>query len=106
MVSQEDIRRMVDTLVERFHPEKVILFGSYARGTAGPDSDVDLLVVKDTAEDPREVAATMLTAVWLVPVAKDLIVRTPAQFEQENAVYWTVVHAAAKEGQVLYAGPS
>ena len=43
--AQETISEMVRRIVERFHPEKIILFGSYARGTAGPDSDVDLLVV-------------------------------------------------------------
>ena len=42
---QKKIEEMVRRIVERFHPEKIILFGSHARGTAGPDSDVDLLVV-------------------------------------------------------------
>ena len=44
-VSQKLIREMVNRIVRRFDPEKVILFGSYATGKAGPDSDVDLLVV-------------------------------------------------------------
>ncbi|HLG20737.1 MAG TPA: nucleotidyltransferase domain-containing protein [Bdellovibrionota bacterium] len=42
---RQKVQRMVDRIVERFHPERVILFGSHARGTAGPDSGVDLLVV-------------------------------------------------------------
>ena len=41
------IRRMVQRIVDKFHPEQVILFGSHARGAAGPDSDVDLLIVMD-----------------------------------------------------------
>lgn len=42
MTTQEKIQEMVRRIVARFRPEKIILFGSYARGTAGPDSDVDL----------------------------------------------------------------
>ncbi len=42
---QEEIKKMVELIVERFHPEKIILFGSHARGEAGSDSDIDLLVV-------------------------------------------------------------
>lgn len=97
---------MVGILVARFRPERVILFGSRARDVAGPGSDVDLLVVCDTAEDVREVAARMMTAVWEVPLAKDLVVRTPRQFEQEEALPWTVVHEAVKEGRVVYARAS
>lgn len=42
------IRRYAQQIVERFHPDQIILFGSYANGTATPDSDVDLLVVMPT----------------------------------------------------------
>jgi uncharacterized protein len=45
LVVQKAIEQMVRRIVEQFHPERVILFGSHARGDAGPDSDVDLLVV-------------------------------------------------------------
>ncbi len=47
MSTQDTIQHMVDRIVQRFHPVRVILFGSHARGTARPDSDVDLLVVCD-----------------------------------------------------------
>jgi uncharacterized protein len=43
--SEQKISEMVRRIVEGFHPDKIILFGSYARGAAGPDSDADLLVV-------------------------------------------------------------
>ena len=47
MVSQEAIRNFADEIVRRYAPEKIILFGSYARGTANEDSDVDMLVIMD-----------------------------------------------------------
>ena len=45
MVDFKDIQALADRIAERFNPERIILFGSYAAGKAGPDSDVDLLVV-------------------------------------------------------------
>lgn len=45
MVSMEDIQALADRIVREFLPERIVLFGSYASGTASPDSDVDLLVV-------------------------------------------------------------
>ena len=53
---QKTIRRMVKRIVERFNPDQVILFGSHARGTAGPDSEVNLLVVMPFAGSRREKA--------------------------------------------------
>ena len=51
---QKIIKRMVERIVRRFHPDRVILFSSHARGTAGPDSDVDLLVVMPVTGSKRE----------------------------------------------------
>ena len=45
MTAQTAIRQMVHHIATRFKPDKIVLFGSHARGTAGPDSDVDLLVI-------------------------------------------------------------
>ena len=46
---QEKIQEMVQRIVTQFAPDKIVLFGSYARGLAGPDSDVDLLIIKPVA---------------------------------------------------------
>ncbi len=45
--AEKAIKEMVQRIVEQFQPEKIILFGSYARGTAGPDSDVDIPEIGD-----------------------------------------------------------
>ena len=67
---------MVRRIVERFHPDRVILFGSHARGTAGPDSDVDLLVVMPVAGSKREKQLEVRLAVHEFKVPKDIIVTT------------------------------
>lgn len=50
----EILNDIVKRLVEGYAPQKVILFGSYARGEAGEDSDIDLLIIKDTEKSPLE----------------------------------------------------
>jgi predicted nucleotidyltransferase len=62
-VTLNDIRRVVQQIVERFNPQKVILFGSYASGRPTKDSDVDLLVVMDTDEEPIHAAARIAAAI-------------------------------------------
>jgi len=102
MITEADIKKMADIIVDKFHPEKIILFGSYARGKTSEDSDVDLIVITQTDGDLRELAAEMQLAVWDIPVAKDILVRTPEQFEEEAATYWTVFSEALKHGKVLF----
>ncbi len=102
MISAADIQKMADIIVERFSPEKIILFGSHATGHPTEDSDVDLLVVKETDEDLLDVAADIAAAVWHVPAAKDIMVRRPAQVAEAERIPWTVIHEALQKGRVLF----
>ncbi len=97
------IDRMVKRIVKRFQPEQVILFGSYARGEAGPDSDVDLLVVMEFEGAARDKGLEILQALHdrLVPV--DVIVTSPEDFAWRKDVVGTIEWPAAREGKVLYA---
>jgi len=97
------IEKMVKRIVKQFHPLKIILFGSYARGTAGPDSDVDLLVVMPTTGSKREKAIEIGVALHDIPIAKDVIVVTPEEFEWRKDVIGTMEQPAAREGKVIYA---
>lgn len=95
---QEIIRR----IVEAVHPEKIILFGSAARGEMGPDSDVDLLVVKACA-NRRETARLARRALIGIGVPKDIIVFTPEDIERHKDNRGLVIYPALREGKVLYA---
>jgi len=97
------ITEMVRRIVERFSPDKVILFGSYARGTAGPDSDVDLLVVMPVAGSKLDQTVDIRVALHGMGIAKDVVVVTPEQFEAERDLVGTIVYPAVREGRVLYA---
>ena len=99
---QGKIDEMVRRIVERFHPEKIILFGSHARGTAGPDSDVDLLVVMNVRGSRRQKATEIDLALSDRGMPLDLLVVTPEQFDRDRDMIGTVIRPAAREGKVLY----
>jgi predicted nucleotidyltransferase len=96
------IREMNDRIVHDFHPLRVILFGSRARGEAGPDSDVDLLVVLPAVEDRRQAAAEIRKALGGTKLPKDIIVTDPDDIAKRGDLPGTVLYSALREGRVLY----
>jgi len=96
------IQQMVKRIVTQFQPDKVILFGSHARGQAGLDSDVDLLVVMPVSGSKREKAIEIAVALHDIPVAKDVIVVTPDDFEWRRKIVGTIERPAARQGKLLY----
>ncbi len=101
--SQELISQMVRRIVRRFHPERIILFGSHARGDPGRDSDVDLLIVMPVKGSRREKAVEIGVALHDIRAPKDIIVTTPEDFEWRKEIAGTIERPAAQEGKVLYA---
>ncbi|HUW33803.1 MAG TPA: nucleotidyltransferase domain-containing protein [Planctomycetota bacterium] len=99
---EAEIRRMVQQIVRQFHPEKIILFGSHARGDAGPDSDVDLLVVMPVEGSKFDKTVEIGVALHGIPIAKDIIVTTPDDFAWRSKIVGTIEYPAAREGKVLY----
>jgi uncharacterized protein len=84
-------------------PEQIILFGSRARGDARPDSDVDLLVIKDDVESTRAEAGRIYRALSGIPFPVDVVVLRPAYVERYRDIIGTIVRPALREGKVLYA---
>jgi len=103
MSIRKAIREMTRRIVEEFHPERVILFGSHATGRAGPDSDVDLLVVMPVEGSKRQKQIEIRLALHDIRVPKDIIVSTPDEFEWRREIVGTIEEPAAREGNVLYA---
>lgn len=97
------ISEMVNRIVEHFDPEKIILFGSHARGEAGPDSDVDLLVVMPVKGSKREKQLEMRALLRGIQLAKDIVVSRPEDFDWRKDIVGTIEYPASKEGKVLYA---
>ncbi|MGD9893130.1 MAG: nucleotidyltransferase domain-containing protein [Dehalococcoidia bacterium] len=103
-ITQQTIDDVVRTIVDHFHPRRIILFGSRARGDHRSDSDLDLFIEMeiDPALPPRERARRVRTAFSPYPCAMDLIIYTP-----EESAYWreaaaSLPAAAYREGRILY----
>jgi len=101
-----DIQALAEAIVQAAHPLRVILFGSRARGTAGPDSDTDLLIVQaetDAVHRSRwRELQRIRAALRDFPIAKDLLLYRPDEFDYWRDSLNHVVGRAVREGIVLY----
>jgi predicted nucleotidyltransferase len=104
VLSEETLQELVRRIVEAAAPEEIVLFGSAARGQMGPDSDVDLLVVK-SCKNRREVArAIYRQLVGVAPgLPKDIIVVTPEDVERDRDTIGYIIRPALRDGRVVYA---
>ena len=93
---------IVERIVSRFDPVRIILFGSRARGVGRPDSDVDLLVVLPQVVNKRRAAVEIRRALNGVPVSKDVIVTTPQEIAERGDEIGLVLRPALREGRVIY----
>ncbi len=84
-------------------PERIVLFGSWARGEATPDSDLDLLVVMPFHGSRVEATLPLLRTLANLPASKDVIVLTPQEWEASRHLPGTVAYPADQEGIVLHA---
>jgi predicted nucleotidyltransferase len=98
-ILDEIIRRVVEVAA----PDRIILFGAAARGEMGPDSDVDLLVVKSGVAHRRRLAQQIELGLFGVPVPTDIIVVTPEDIEAYGDRVGTIIAPALREGKEVYA---
>lgn len=105
MTVETIISTMVERIVGRFQPARIVLFGSYARGTAIESSDVDLLVVMGNVQDKRRAAVEIRRSLGDLPVSKDIVVTTPDEIANRGEVVGSVLHAALREGVTVYEQP-
>jgi len=90
-------------IAEKFQPEQIILFGSFAWGKPGPDSDVDLFIVKATDQSTREVAREIDAMLFPRIFPMDIIVYKPDQVEQRKLMGDFFIKHIFSKGKILYA---
>ncbi len=97
-------REIRDAIVRELDPERIVLFGSHARGDARPDSDWDFLIIGElqAGESRRASLGRLYRALGHMGVGKDLLFYTPSEVEQWKAALNHVIAQALREGQVLY----
>lgn len=101
MTTLIEIQRFADAIAERYKPEKIILFGSYAYGTPTPSSDVDLLVVMPFEGRSVRKAIEMLDSIE-PRFGVDLLVRTPAGLQERLAQQDFFLRDVVTKGRILY----
>lgn len=102
-LTPEILEEVVRRILAAGSPLKIVLFGSRARGEAGPGSDLDLLIVEDSHLPRYKRAARYLRALVGVFPAKDVVVWTPREVEAWSRVPNAFVTTALREGKTLYA---
>ena len=100
-ISRREISAFARQVARQFHPNKIILFGSYAYGKPTEDSDVDMLVVmKFKGRGARKASEILLATDPRFPI--DLLVRTPAQIKTRLKLGDFFIREITQKGKVLY----
>lgn len=105
MVQLPDSSQIAQRIVEAFHPRRVVLFGSRARGQATPDSDFDFMIEMDSDLPPRERAQAVYRLFGPRRWSMDVLVYTPQEIAAQRQFRNSLIHAIEREGQVLYEQP-
>lgn len=103
VLTPEIIQKVVQKLVREFNPLKIILFGSQAWGTPGPDSDMDLFViVKSSTLSRAKRAAKAYQCLQGINFPKDILIRTQIEVDKYKNVYASLECQVLEKGKVLY----
>lgn len=104
MISARLIEEAVQKIVTALRPRRVMVFGSHARGDAGPDSDLDLFVEMESELSPPERAVRVARLFPCRDWSLDVVVYTPAEVTRLRGVSGTLLDTIEREGRVVYGG--
>ena len=99
----KQIDELVELIVDKVHPLRIILFGSAARGELGKYSDVDVLVVMPEGTHRRHTAMHLYRHITGFPFAVDIIVATPGDLEKYKDTVGLIYRNVLRDGKEIYA---
>ena len=102
MVTQEQINSIVNIIISQHKPLKIILFGSCAANNYSKDSDVDIVVVKDTDKPRFKRGVEIRKSLIGIGVPIDLLVYTAREYEDEMNTRFSFLSMALKSSRILY----
>lgn len=102
MNTDEAVEKLTQRIVERFNPQRLILFGSRARGDAGEDSDFDLLIVSPSEHPRWQRTVPVYRALSGLGIPKEIVWWTPDEIEAWRGVEAHFINTALREGRLLY----
>lgn len=103
-ISPEEIRAVADQIARKFNPQRIILFGSYARGNSHPSSDVDLLVILEENANELDIEIKVILSV-AHKFPMDILVRSPREIEKRLQMGDPFIRGIIEQGVVLYERP-
>jgi len=101
-VTEALLKEVTDKIVRALKPEKIFLFGSYAYGNPGKDSDVDLLIIMKSSERPVKRRTRASRLFWDRPVPMDFVVKTPSEIAERMSMGDFFIKKILTKGKVLY----
>ena len=96
------VQETIDTIVEKFNPKMVIVFGSVAKGTADDHSDLDILVVMETDQSYFKRPIAIYKEVYRIGIPKDILVLTPEEFDEGKYNPYSFTSEIVRTGKVAY----
>jgi predicted nucleotidyltransferase len=102
MIDEKTLQGIVERIVAVARPSRVILFGSYGRGDASPESDLDILVITPQLANPYDEVVRLRKAVGNVGIDVDVLAYSEGEYERRSQVPGTVLYWARKEGRAVY----
>ena len=104
-VDENLLQRVVDSILKVSQPERIIMFGSAAKGNMGPDSDLDLLVIEPEFSDARQESIRLRAVLRSFEIPIDIFPMKPERFEETKNVIGGLAFPANKYGVVIYEAP-
>jgi uncharacterized protein len=105
MIAEKTLHEIVERLVAASNPSRMILFGSYGRGEANEDSDLDIMVIEPHVVNPGKEMIRVRSAVGDLGIGVDLLVYSEEEIERRHDWCTSPVYWALREGKTLYATP-
>ena len=102
MITEYIVKSMTEKIINSFSPEKIIIFGSWARNEATEDSDIDFLVITSYNGSKRDIQVAIRRELKGFGVSKDVIVATREEIEQKQDLPGYIYGTALREGKVVY----
>jgi predicted nucleotidyltransferase len=102
MIAEKNIQEVKDIIIKAEDPDKIIIFGSCARGTVNKGSDLDILVIKETKLPAPQRSRKLRNLLATQAFPKDILVLTPVEFSQWTNIPFSFNSTIKKEGKTIY----
>ena len=102
MILREQIQDITSKIISNYDPDKIILFGSYARENFNDDSDLDLIIIKNSKLPRHKRGLEVRRLFYVLTIPMDLKIYTPIEYDQELQNKYSFLYSVIKDSKILY----